>query len=240
MGSKLSHMQTLFLNASIVDATADAPRLGNVLVEDGIIRDTQAKTEAGADHRRVIDLKGKTLMPGWIDCHVHVVASMLNIGLNAQLPDAMAVLRSLPIMKGMLARGFTTVRDLGGAPQSLADAIELGLAEAPRLIVCGKTLSKTGGHGDARPRYDIYEPNRWKNNFGALGRIADGVDEVRKACREELRQGAKFIKIMANGGVASPTDPIAWQGYSVDEITTAVEEARDAQTYVAAHLYTAD
>ncbi|HEY4357775.1 MAG TPA: amidohydrolase family protein [Acidobacteriaceae bacterium] len=233
-------MQTLFLNASIVDATADAPRMGNVLVEDGIIRDVKAKAEAAADHRRVIDLKGMTLMPGLIDCHVHVVASMLNIGLNAQLPDAMAVLRSLPIMKGMLARGFTTVRDLGGAPHSLAEAIELGLAEAPRLIVCGKTLSKTGGHGDARPRYDTYEPNRWKNNFGALGRIADGVDEVRKACREELRQGAQFIKIMANGGVASPTDPIAWQGYSVDEITTAVEEARDAKTYVAAHLYRAD
>jgi len=232
-------MQTLFLNATIVDATASTPRMGNVLVEDGIIRDLQAKPGT-ADHRQVIDLHGKTLMPGLIDCHVHVVASMLNLGMNAQLPDATAVLRSLPIMKGMLSRGFTTVRDLGGAPYSLAESIEQGLAEAPRLIVCGKALSKTGGHGDARSRYDTYDPNRWKNNFGALGRIADGVDEVRLACRQELRQGARFIKIMANGGVASPTDPVAWQGYSVDEITVAVEEARDSQTYVAAHLYTPD
>jgi len=232
-------MQTLFINASIVDATASAPRMGNVLVEDGVIRDVQAKAGTAAN-RHVIDLHGKTLMPGLIDCHVHVVASMLNLGMNAQLPDAIAVLRSLPIMKGMLARGFTTVRDLGGAPYSLAEAIEQGLAEAPRLIVCGKALSKTGGHGDARSRYDIYDANRWKNNFGALGRIADGVDEVRLACRQELRQGAKFIKIMANGGVASPTDPVAWHGYSENEIKAAVEEARDSQTYVAAHLYTSD
>ena len=79
---------------------------------------------------------------------------------------------------------------------------------------------------------------RWSRNFGALGRVADGVDEVRRACRQELRQGAQFIKIMANGGVASPTDPIAWHGYSVSEMTAAVEEAADAQTYVSAHLYT--
>jgi imidazolonepropionase-like amidohydrolase len=232
-------MQTLFLNASIVDATASTPRLGNVLIEDGIIRDLKAKAGLG-ENRQVIDLYGKTLMPGMIDCHVHVVASMLNITMNAQLPDAMAILRALPIMKGMLSRGFTTVRDLGGAPFALADAIEQGLAEAPRLIVCGKALSKTGGHGDCRSRNDTYDANRWKNNFGALGRVADGVDEVRVACRQELRQGAHFIKIMANGGVASPTDPVAWFGYSVDEINAAVEEARDAQTYVAAHLYTAE
>jgi imidazolonepropionase-like amidohydrolase len=232
-------MQTLFLNASIVDATASTPRLGNVLIEDGIIRDLKAKAGLG-ENRQVIDLHGKTLMPGMIDCHVHVVASMLNITMNAQLPDAMAILRALPIMKGMLSRGFTTVRDLGGAPFALADAIEQGLAEAPRLIVCGKALSKTGGHGDCRSRNDTYDANRWKNNFGALGRVADGVDEVRVACRQELRQGAHFIKIMANGGVASPTDPVAWFGYSVDEINAAVEEARDAQTYVAAHLYTAE
>jgi len=232
-------MQTLFLNASMVDATASTPRLGNVLIEDGIIRDTQAKDGPGQD-RQVIDLHGKTLMPGLIDCHVHVVASMLNITMNSQLPDAMAILRSLPIMKGMLSRGFTTVRDLGGAPFALAEAIEQGLAEAPRLIVCGKALSKTGGHGDCRSRQDTYDANRWRNNFGALGRVADGVDQVRIACRQELRQGAQFIKIMANGGVASPTDPVAWFGYSVDEINAAVEEARDAQTYVAAHLYTAE
>lgn len=232
-------MQTLFLNARLSDATMSESRIGNLLVEDGVIRDLDA-TPRPADGREVIDIKGRTLMPGLIDCHVHVVASMMNLSANAQLPDALAVLRSLPIMKGMIERGFTTVRDVGGAPYSLAEAVAQGLALAPRLVVCGKALSKTGGHVDGRPRHDTYDPNRWARNFGALGRVADGVDEVRRACRQELRQGARFIKIMANGGVSSPTDPVAWQGYSVSEITAAVEEARDAETYVSAHLYTAD
>ena len=230
-------MQLLFLNAAITDATRPEPREGHVLIEDGVIRDTEARP-GSAENREVIDLRGRTLMPGLIDCHVHVVASMMNLTLNAQLPDAMAVLRSLPIMRGMLDRGFTTVRDVGGAPYALAEAVEQGLAPAPRLVVCGKALSKTGGHTDGRPRYDTHDPTRWERNFGALGRVADGVDEVRRACRQELRQGAQFIKVMANGGVSSPTDPIAWQGYSVAEMTAAVEEAQDAQTYVSAHLYT--
>jgi imidazolonepropionase-like amidohydrolase len=232
-------MQTLFLNAAVTDATAAGPRMGNVLVEDGMIRDVEARSGA-AEGREVIDLRGRTLMPGLIDCHVHAVASMMNLTMNAQLPDAMAVLRSLPLLKGMLDRGFTTVRDVGGAPFALAEAVEQGYAPGPRLVVCGKALAKTGGHVDVRPRYDTYDPTRWERNFGALGRIADGVDEVRRACRQELRQGAQFIKVMANGGVASPTDPIAWQGYSAAELTAAVEEAADAQTYVSAHLYTPD
>jgi len=192
-----------------------------------------------APDRLVLDLRGRTLMPGLIDCHAHVVASMMNLGANAQLPAATAVLRSLPIMKGMLDRGFTTVRDAGGAPAALAQAIADGLAVGPRLITCGKALSKTGGHGDMRPPHDWHDRNRWSRNFGALARVADGAEAVRRACREELREGARFIKIMANGGVASQTDPVAWQGYSVEEMRAAVQEAADAQTYVAAHLYTA-
>jgi imidazolonepropionase-like amidohydrolase len=231
-------MQMLLSNARIVDAKAPEPRAGNVLIEDGVIRDVDANRPAG--DCTVIDVGGRTLMPGLIDCHVHVVASLMNIAENAQLPAAIAVLRSVPILKGMLERGFTTVRDLGGAPYALTEAIAQGLTPGPRLFVCGKALSKTGGHSDARPRHDTYDANRWAGNFGALGRIADGVDEVRRACREMLREGASFIKVMANGGVASPTDPVHWYGYTVEELKAAVEEARDAHTYVAAHLYTAD
>jgi imidazolonepropionase-like amidohydrolase len=232
-------VQTLLLNARILEPSAADYTEGHVLIEDGIIKDLAARPLAAPD-RTTIDLRGRTLMPGLIDCHVHVVAHQMNLGANAQVPDAMAILRSLPIMRGMLDRGFTTVRDVGGAPFALAQAIEDGLAIAPRLVVCGKALSKTGGHVDLRPRHDTHDPHRWMSNFGALGRVADGVDEVRRACRQELRQGAAFIKIMANGGVASPTDPIAWQGYSTAEMEAAVQEAQDAQTYVSAHLYTAD
>ncbi len=222
----------------MVDATMPEPRAGNVLIEDGVIRDVDAKKPAG--DCVAIDVGGRTVMPGLIDCHVHVVASLMNIAENAQLPAAMAVLRTVPILKGMLERGFTTVRDLGGAPYALAEAIAQGLTPGPRLFVCGKALSKTGGHSDARPRSDTFDANRWAGNFGALGRIADGVDAVRLACRQMLRDGASFIKVMGNGGVASPTDPVDWFGYSVEELKAAVEEARDAHTYVAAHLYTAE
>ena len=232
-------MQTLLTNARILDPATGGYSDGHVLIEDGVIRDVAARPVAAPD-RRTIDLRGRVLMPGLIDCHVHVVAHQMNLGANSQVPDALAVLRSLPIMRGMLDRGFTTVRDVGGAPFSLAEAVEEGLVAAPRLVVCGKALSKTGGHADLRPRHDTHDPNRNARNFGALGRVADGPDAVRRACRQELRQGAQFIKIMANGGVASPTDPVAWQGYSPAEMEAAVEEAADAQTYVSAHLYTAD
>jgi imidazolonepropionase-like amidohydrolase len=232
-------MQTLLTNAILVDATNPEPRPGNLLIENGLIRDLNAKTPTAADCQ-VIDVRGRTIIPGLIDCHVHVIASMMDLAANAQLPAATAILRAVPILKGMLDRGFTTVRDVGGASYALAEAIAQGLTPGPRLIVCGKALSKTGGHSDLRPRHDSNDPTRWSANVGALGRVADGVDEVRRACRQELRQGASFIKIMANGGVASPTDPVNWYGYPPDEIRAAVEEARDARTYVAAHLYTAE
>lgn len=232
-------MQTLLTNAVIVDATLPEPIEGHVLIEGGLIKDIAARPIAAAN-RIVIDVKGRTVMPGLIDCHVHVVASMMDLTANAAQSDTLGLLRSLPILKGYLDRGFTTVRDVGGAMFPLAQALEQGLAVGPRLIVCGKALSRTGGHTDYRDRHDARDPDRYLKNFGLLGRIADGVDEVRRAARQELRQGAQFIKIMANGGVSSPTDPIAWQGYSEDEMRVIVQEARDAQTYVSAHLYTAD
>ncbi len=232
-------MQTLLKNATIIDSASPEPRFGNVLVEDGLIREIGSNTSSSAECEQ-IDVGRRTLMPGLIDCHVHVVASMMDLTMNAQLAAPVAVLRSAQIMRGMLERGFTTVRDVGGASFALAEAVARGVTPGPRLVVCGKALSKTGGHSDCRPRYDTFDPNRWADNFGALGRVADGVDEVRHACRLELRQGAAFIKVMANGGVASPTDPVYWFGYTAEELKAAVEEARDARTYVAAHLYTAE
>lgn len=231
-------MQILLENATLVDAAWSEPREGAVLVEDGVIRDLEAKPTAHDCQR--IDLRGRTLLPGLIDSHVHVMASMMDLTASAQLPAPLAVLRAVPILKGMLERGFTTVRDTGGAHPALGEAIAQGLTPGPRLFACGKALSKTGGHSDARPRYDTHDPNRWSTNAGALGRIADGIEQVRLACRQQLREGASFIKIMGSGGVASPTDPIYWYGYTPDEIRAAVEECRDAHTYVAAHVYTPD
>jgi imidazolonepropionase-like amidohydrolase len=233
-------MQILLQNATLIDAAWPEPRHGSLLVEDGLIRDIDSPGAALKPDRQIIDLRGRAVIPGLIDSHVHVMASMMDLAANAQLPAPLAILCAVPILKGMLERGFTTVRDTGGAHPALAEAIAQGLTPGPRLFTCGKALSKTGGHSDARPRYDTGDANRWTANAGALGRIADGIDQVRLACRQQLREGASFIKIMGSGGVASPTDPIHWFGYTPEEIRAAVDECRDAHTYVAAHVYTPD
>lgn len=228
----------LFQNAAILDGTADTALPDHhVLVEDGMIREVSDRPLKAAS-ARTVDLRGRTLMPGLIDCHVHVIATMADLGANAELPNTLVGLRSAKIMREMLMRGFTTVRDLGGADHGLVMAIEEGLIEAPRLVICGKALSQTGGHTDYRGRYHHRDVDYYGDKAGTLGRVVDGVDAVRRVAREEIKAGAQFIKIMANGGVSSPTDPIAFFGFSDDEVRAAVEEARNAQTYVAAHLYT--
>jgi imidazolonepropionase-like amidohydrolase len=228
---------TLFENARILDGRAEGAIEGHVLVESGTIKEVSDRPIPAAAARR-IDLRGRTLMPGLIDAHVHVIASMVNLSQNALLPDALIAFRAAGIMKAMLLRGFTTIRDLGGATQGLRMARDEGLFEAPRMVLCGKAISATGGHSDGRGRLDTRDMGFLETRLGCLGRLADGVDAVRRACREEIKAGADYIKIMANGGVASPTDPIAFLGYSRDEMRAAVEEAAMAQTYVAAHLYT--
>jgi imidazolonepropionase-like amidohydrolase len=228
----------LFENATLLDGTAEAGLPGmQVLVEGGTIREVSERPIASAAAERV-DLGGRTLMPGLIDAHVHVVATTANLAQNALLPDALIAHRAARIMRGMLHRGFTTVRDLGGCTLGLRLAWEEGLIEGPRLVLCGKALGQTGGHTDGRGRHDARDWGPHERNLGMLGRIVDGVDAVRRAAREEIKAGADYIKVMANGGVASPVDPIAFLGFSEAELRAAVEEAAMAQTYVAAHLYT--
>ena len=209
-----------------------------VLVEGATIRSVteQMPEAAGA---QVIEGRGKVLMPGLIDCHVHCLASMLNLGRLARLPNVLAVLRAVPLLQGMLARGFTTVRDAGGADFSLAEATRTGVIEGPRIFPSGRALSQTGGHGDFRERSDVLEPCACTPKIGAIARVVDGVDVIRLAVREEIQMGATQIKIMASGGVASPNDPVHFLGYSEAEIRAAVEEASNAGTYVMAHAYTA-
>ena len=228
-------------NARVLDADHERDDGRYSIVIDGDTIREVTREPAEASGAQVIDVGGKTVMPGMIDCHVHVIASVAHLGNNSRLPNTFAVLRAVPILAGMLDRGFTTVRDAGGADYALSRAIEDGVIAGPRLFVAGKALSQTGGHGDFRERFDNADPDPCgcNRNMGAIGRVVDGVDEMRKAVREEMRAGANHIKIMASGGVASPTDPIGNLQFSVDEVKAAVEEAESHQTYVMAHAYTA-
>ncbi len=231
---------TIFANAGIVDGSLETRRDGmHVLVRNGTIEavdDREIRAQAG----RLIDLKGKTLMPGLIDCHAHVCATTVRLGDNALLPDSLVTAKSMHIMKGMLKRGFTTVRDLGGADFGLQQAVAEGLIAGPRLVICGKGFSQTGGHSDFRGRYDD-RPSGWLlSRLGALGAVVDGIEPLRAAIRDQIRRGGQFVKLMANGGVASPTDPVNFFGFSRAEIEMAVEEAAMARTYVSGHLYTAE
>jgi imidazolonepropionase-like amidohydrolase len=184
-----------------------------------------------------IALEGRTLMPGLIDCHVHVVAETLDLWGNMIAPASLAALRAARVMTEALSRGFTTLRDLGGADIGLVRGVEDGLIDGPRLIICGKGLTTTGGHADLRQRTDD-RPGLFSDRVGSMGLIVDGVDNVRTACRTLIKEGANFIKVMANGGVSSPNDPIHSIQYSRDEIAAMVEEAENAGLYVSAHLYT--
>jgi imidazolonepropionase-like amidohydrolase len=228
----------VFANGAVLDGTSKVRREDHhVLVEGDRIKEVSDRPikSAGAE---TIDLAGRTLMPGLIDAHVHAIAVDAALARLAEQPMTLVSLQAGRVLEGMLARGFTTVRDAGGADGGLAEAIAQGLIRGPRLFPSGQALSQTGGHGDLRPRTRSVVSCACCEYGAGLARIADGVDECRRAARDELRKGATQIKIMASGGVASPYDPIWNLQYSDEEMRAIVEEARAWHTYVLAHAYT--
>lgn len=231
---------TLFRGGIVFDGLGPEVREGlEVLVEGGRIREV-ADGPIRAAGAEVIELGGRCLMPGLIDAHFHALAADPDISKLDRMPKSLLYQHARHLLEGALQRGFTTVRDAAGADYGLAQAVESGLIRGPRLFYSGRALSQTGGHGDFRS-YEL-DPAACPCGLGglALTRIADGVAEVRRAARDELRKGASQIKIMASGGVASPSDPIWTLQYSEEEIRAAVWEAASWRTYVMAHAYTAE
>ncbi|KAK5119088.1 hypothetical protein LTR62_000299 [Meristemomyces frigidus] len=187
-----------------------------------------------------VDLEGKFVCPGLIDCHVHLATPPGEDGLRdtmAQEPET-GLLRQPWLALQMLKRGFTSVRDCGGAGLVLKEALEEGLFPGPRLFISGHGISQTGGHGDLRSAKEEGYVCCGGGNVRGLGRVADGVEQCLFAAREELRRGADFIKIMVSGGVVSPTDRLQGLQYTAEEIQAFVRVAEDAGTYVTAHAYT--
>ena len=232
--------QLLFRNFSLLDPRWDEPRGGyEVLVEGEHIKEVSAKPikTRGA---QVVDGGGKrTLMPGLIDCHVHVFLTEVNIRHLESIPLTLLTAKSAELMRGMIDRGFTTVRDTGGADWGIKTAVESGLIPGPRLFISGRAIGPTGGHSDSRRRTDVAAaPCGCCNAMVYCMAVADGPDEVRRLVREQMRQGADQIKIMCSGGVASPYDPLDSLQFSEAEIAAATDEAKNFGRYVLAHAYT--
>lgn len=226
----------LLRNAAILDV--DAGTLTderNVLIRDGLIAAIHENDIAGSVDQE-LDLRGKTLMPGLCDAHVHAIVPINSFAQLTKWSPFYAAIRAMPILEGMLQRGFTTVRDGGGADFGIARAVAEKLIPGPRILYCGKAISQTGGHGDMRgPGESAFDDHYY---VPSLGRIADGVSAVRAAARDEIRRGAHHIKLMVGGGIASYTDPVTFAQFSGEEIRAAVEEAENAERYVMAHAYT--
>ena len=229
---------THFSNAHIFDGeTPDLKTDCYVEVSDNKITYIgKEKPDSRCD--QAFDLKGSTIMPGLIDAHFHAYASDADFSKLEALPKSYMAHQGAKLLRGALERGFTSVRDVGGADYGLWRATEEGLIPSPRLFYGGRALSQTGEHADIRGAH--IEPCACSNMPGNIGAVVDGIDNLRKEVREMLRQGAHHIKVMVSGGISSPSDPVWMLQYAKEELEVVVEEAKRKRRYVAAHAYTAE
>jgi imidazolonepropionase-like amidohydrolase len=229
----------IFTNAFLIDGTGAEPReRATVTVADGTIKEVEgpgAKTGNG----KVMDLKGKTLMPGLIDAHVHVGNIEIRNHLTAQLPPAVYVLKACRNLEADIEVGFTTLRDAAGLDAGFRAAVDQGLIRGPRLLLSVTPLAQSGGSTPASgPGSDAPQP---RNPLGIFPEVCDGPEEVRAAARRALGRSADHIKVFADGEVlaaqaADRAKPGQWK-FSIEELRAAVEVAEAAGTYVMAHVY---
>jgi imidazolonepropionase-like amidohydrolase len=229
-------MTTVIHAATLIDGTGRDPvRRATIVIEENRIVAAGANVEAPRD-ATVIDAAGMTVMPGMIDCHVHLASSAWSVQQRLLNPYSYTIATALANAKLTLDSGFTTVRDAGGTPRGVKMAIDQGMFPGPRLRIAVGALSQSGGHGDSvmpsGADLKVPDPDHpWT--------VVDGVDEVRKATRQLLRAGADQIKVHTSGGVMSPNDEPGATGFSPEEIAAIVYEARAAGRTVMAHAQAA-
>lgn len=235
--------QVLFIGCNVFDGVSESLTEGrNVLVEGNLIAsigDASLSTEGAT----VIDCDGRTLMPGLIDAHTHLYMNMPGGvgGMEGGTWDEIGP-RSVHMANEYLYSGFTSVREMGGGGSGLKKTVDAGLVDGPRIYPSGAFVSQTSGHGDLRnasQRNPNLPPYPNDSNAQRLGitYVADGVDGVMTAVRQNLSQGATQIKLMAGGGVASTLDPLHTLQYQPEELDAAVRVAADWDTYVAVHVF---
>ena len=212
-GSPPRPRRLVIRDVAVLDATGREPEgRGDVLVEDGVI----IRVERGGGGSRgglgpvegavVIDGAGCTLLPGLMAAHVHfaLIGPKGDHGSDTWIGHVLSVAR---VIEGALDEGFTTVRDAGGLEPAWAQAVATGQPRGPRILPSGSAISQTGGHADDRQRHQAKHAGVTIPGLVAGHVIADGIDEIRRAAREQLRRGATQIKLMASGGIINPTDP---------------------------------
>jgi imidazolonepropionase-like amidohydrolase len=228
----------LFKNTNVVlDEQSELQRGFNILVNgdriEAVTRDPIEPPDA-----QPIEVAGMTVMPGLIDAHAHITGLSLSPK-NLAYPTADLAVAAANYLRSSLMAGFTTIREAGGADYSIAHLLKQGTIIGPRLFYSGKALTQTGGGADFRTPIELTDPCGHVSPMSVMSVIADGVDQVRAAAREELRKGATQIKVFASGGVVFPAEghPTLYE-FSEAELAAIVEEAAARGTYVMAHVYT--
>lgn len=226
-------MLSAIVGGTLIDGLGGDPiKSGVVVIEKGRI------IAAGSSHKVAIpseaerfEAAGHTILPGFIDCHVHGTYRARDMRQHLLNTPTYNVLRSIDVLRETLACGITTARDMGGADAGFRAAIEEGVIDGPRLLISIGMISQTGGHGD----YWVPADMRIKKRAWLPDTVADGIEDVRRLVRELLMRGADFIKVCATGGITSVTDSWDEAQFTVEEIRTAVEEAATKRRRVAVH-----
>jgi imidazolonepropionase-like amidohydrolase len=228
----------LLRNANLIlNGYSELQRSFDVLVRgDRIV--SVSRTPIDAEDAHVIDLAGKTLMPGLIDAHAHITGLSLSPK-NASYAAAEINAAAANYLHSSLMDGFTSIREAGGADRGIARQLAEGKIQGPRLFYSGRALTQTGGGADFRTPDEVNDVWGEPGPHSIMSVIADGVDDVRRAAREELRRGASQLKVFVSGGVVFPSvaHPTIYE-YSLEELRAIVEEAQGRGTYVMAHAYT--
>src|SRR5215207_8817799 len=228
-------MRILFASGQVFDGTGSPPAAADVVVEDGRIVDVGP----GLDGDEVVDCTGATVLPGLVDCHVHLIFSGVNPLKALQTPFAYPYYEAVRNMRLTLDTGITTVRDAGGADLGVKQAVADGLVPGPRMQIAVSMLSQTGGHGDgwypSGCSVPLVQPHP-----GRPRTVVDGPEEVRRVVRELIRAGADVIKVATSGGVLSARDDPRHGHFRDDEVEVMVTEATAAGIPVMAHAQGAD
>jgi imidazolonepropionase-like amidohydrolase len=236
LGCEHGAVITTIVNGNLLD-TGRMEFVGErhlTIESDRIVDIDTARPTVEAD--RVLDARGRYVMPGFIDGHVHHVITTMDFPRLMKLTPVERALGMGRLAQATVLRGFTTVRDTGGDTMGLVRAIESGLCDGPRIVRAGRAISQTGGHGDFAPS-DTGGICACEIHSNELSHVADNADSVRKTVRHELRNGSDFIKIMTSGGVASPTDPFDCVQYTAEEVSAATVETDHRHTYTTSHAY---